>query len=287
MAMADDGDSSGWLWFGEVCVSVLALGVTCLWAEAARFTGRHLLQHRPFALRLWLEAAASWELCAACYELALVADQFSVATYAVLLWLLTVWWGWTWSRHEGGLAEVSACPYTHLERCWTMRSRGEYVGEVWRDSLVVSLVQLAGGVASYHWVSWYWRLRLVEHHWDAGDGQCQADLQVHWLLGLVVEALGTCLCRLGSATVVARDLPVAPALDALFSTLMVVAAFDLSGGYFNPVLASSLKAGCVGHTMFQHVAVYWLGACSGALLSLRLLDMPVLQSLLRLKLKED
>lgn len=47
-------------------------------------------------------------------------------------------------------------------------------------------------------------------------------------------------------------------------------AFNYSGGYFNPVLATSLKWGCRGHTNIEHIIVYWLGACVGALASVPL-----------------
>jgi len=38
----------------------------------------------------------------------IVADNFGVWAYAVVLFLLTVWWGKVWG-------DATACPYTHLE----------------------------------------------------------------------------------------------------------------------------------------------------------------------------
>lgn len=58
-------------------------------------------------------------------------------------------------------------------------------------------------------------------------------------------------------------------------------AFDYSGGYFNPVLATSLKAGCEGHTMVEHAVVYWIGACAGSVLSVYLYKMPFIQKFVR------
>lgn len=57
-------------------------------------------------------------------------------------------------------------------------------------------------------------------------------------------------------------------------------AFNYSGGYFNPVLSTSLKWGCAGHTEIEHVIVYWIGACSGALLSVPLFKHPIVRNLL-------
>lgn len=56
-----------------------------------------------------------------------------------------------------------------------------------------------------------------------------------------------------------------------------IPAFDYSGGYFNPVLATSLKAGCEGHTLLEHALVYWIGACAGAVLSVYIYKFPAVQ----------
>lgn len=63
--------------------------------------------------------------------------------------------------------------------------------------------------------------------------------------------------------------------------MSLVTAFDYSGGYFNPVLATSLKAGCEGHTLMEHALVYWLGACAGSILSVYVYKLPVIQKYVR------
>lgn len=60
-----------------------------------------------------------------------------------------------------------------------------------------------------------------------------------------------------------------------------VTAFDYSGGYFNPVLATSLKAGCEGHTMLEHAMVYWIGACAGSVLSVYMYKLPAVQRFIK------
>lgn len=62
---------------------------------------------------------------------------------------------------------------------------------------------------------------------------------------------------------------------------LLSSAFDYSGGYFNPVLATSLKAGCAGHSLAEHAAVYWAGAGAGAVLALYLYRLPAVRRLLR------
>ena len=48
----------------------------------------------------------------------------------------------------------------------------------------------------------------------------------------------------------------ATAIDSFIATSMVCAAFSTSGGYLNPVLATSLKFGCRGHTPME-VRLLW------------------------------
>lgn len=61
---------------------------------------------------------------------------------------------------------------------------------------------------------------------------------------------------------------------------MFLAAFNYSGGYFNPVLATALKWGCSGHTNIEHIIVYWIGACAGAVLSVPVFNMKQVRALL-------
>lgn len=57
----------------------------------------------------------------------------------------------------------------------------------------------------------------------------------------------------------------------------LISAFDYSGGYFNPALATSLKYGCLGTSFMEHVIVYWVGACAGSIASLRVYKSPFVQ----------
>ena len=72
---------------------------------------------------------------------------------------------------------------------------------------------------------------------------------------------------LGSRLIMLKEPQYGSAIDSFIATTMVVLAFDTSGGYLNPVLATSLKFGCRGHTPVEHFIVYWLGASLGSLAS--------------------
>ena len=49
------------------------------------------------------------------------------------------------------------------------------------------------------------------------------------------------LCRLTSKLLSDNEPQFANAIDSFVATALVVAAFDYSGGYYNPVLATGLK----------------------------------------------
>ncbi|XP_014361466.2 aquaporin-11 isoform X2 [Papilio machaon] len=252
--------------FAPLVVSALFIVLTSLLAHAARSAARRLV--KDAFLRLLLEEAiAAAELCGCCFELIIVADNFGVATYAVFLFVLTCWWALSWG-------EATACPYTHLED--VIEGKCDI-----RAALLKTWAELGGGLLVFKYVQMYWALEISDTHKDRAYQECTADLQVPALYGAVVEGAATCLCRLTSRALADLSPRFATAIDAFIGTSLVVAAFDYSGGYFNPVLATSLKAGCAGHSLAEHAAVYWAGAGAGAVLALYLYRVPVLQRLLR------
>ncbi|KAG7172158.1 Aquaporin-11-like 2 [Homarus americanus] len=182
-----------------------------------------------------------------------VADNYGVYTYAVYLFLMTIWWGQSWGT-------ATACPYSLLE---------EYV-EVGAHPLEVVLkiiCQVIGGLASFRWVKYIWMMEFAQTHVGRGIDDCSADLQVPVFFGFLIECVLTCACR-----IISRAL-----------------AFNYSGGYFNPVLATGLKWNCRGHTNTEHIIVYWAGSILGAMLSIKLWNLATVKNVLvgPFKPKED
>lgn len=136
-----------------------------------------------------------------------------------------------------------------------------------RIVLLKSWAQLMGGCCVYRFVQIFWWFQFATTHEGRAFEQCTADLQVHPYLGAVIEGIFTLLCRLGSKTIAETNPRFSTIIDSFVGTSLVVLAFNYSGGYFNPVLATSLKWGCDGHTGLEHIIVYWIGACVGAILS--------------------
>lgn len=99
-------------------------------------------------------------------------------------------------------------------------------------------------------------------------------------LGAVIECIATFACRIVSRTLSEIGPRHAGLIDSFVGTSLVVAAFNYSGGYFNPVLATALKWGCSGHTNIEHIIVYWIGACVGAVASVPVFNMKPVRALL-------
>nr|AWT57817.1 Aquaporin AQP12L1 [Chilo suppressalis] len=252
--------------FAPLVVSALFILLTSLLAHCARRLVQKAVQE-PFVRLLLEEAIAAAELCGCCFELIIVADNFGVGTYAIFLFLLTIWWSMNWG-------DATACPYTHIED--VIEGKGDV-----RKALLKTWAELTGGLLVFKYVQMYWALEISETHKDKAFEDCKADLQVPVLYGAVVEGVATCLCRLASKALGDLNPRFSTAIDAFIGTSLVVAAFEYSGGYFNPVLATSLKAGCEGHSLLEHAVVYWIGACAGSALSVYMYKLPIIKKFVR------
>ncbi|XP_037085901.1 aquaporin-11-like [Pollicipes pollicipes] len=207
----------------------------------------------PQAQRLLREVIAASELCGCCFELAIVADTFGVITYAVYLFLVSIYWSLAWG-------DANACPYLQVEEWWLGRTRLPTV-------LLRILAEVAGGWATWRYIRLLWRLELSPAHHDRWLEECSADLQVSPLQGALVEGVAVLLCRLVARSMDDLEPRFAVAIDSLCGTSLVIAGFNYSGGYYNPMLASAMKLGCRGHSVGEHVAVYWGAATVGAVAS--------------------
>ncbi|XP_046406198.1 aquaporin-11 [Ischnura elegans] len=256
----------------DFCISLLWIGLVSALACGLRrlvksyYEAAYPFGDVPFVQVLIEEAIAAAELCGCCFELIIVADNYGVFAYAVLLFLLTIWWSNCWGN-------ATACPYNHLEDVLT--------GDTdMRTALLKAIAQLVGGISVFRFIQFLWRLELADTHVGRAEEDCTADLQVTMFVGALIEATATCLCRVCSRALGDLQPSFSTALDAFIGTSLVVAAFNYSGGYFNPVLATSLKFGCKGNTAVEHLVVYWIGACSGALLSVMVYKHPRVQRMI-------
>jgi len=242
-------------------VSTLILAITAITTSALRSVIRYSLAPTLPTLCL-LDLLCGVELCVCGYELGVVLDIYGIPLYSVFLWIVLCWQAISWG-------DATANPYSHLLQ-WYSGSQSTL------HSIVRVLAGSAGALSSYLLLAPLWQYELSHFHAGrAGNnaaGACGDDLQVSMLAGLGVELLGTLGCFLSGS--ILSDIPhlktnplLVTLLDNIVGVALVIAAFDLTGGYFNPNLALGIKLGCGQGGHIQHLAVYWVGPCIGALIA--------------------
>lgn len=247
-------------------ISALIIVITSLLANLLRKFFKLVLKENIFKA-LVFEFIATAELCACCFELIIVADNYGISAYAIFLFLLTLWWSSVWE-------DATACPYNHIENIL------EGVQSL-PTALMLIISQVLGGLVIFHYVHIIWSIEFAETHIGRADEDCTADLAVPMEAGALIEGGATFLCRIISRTLSDINVRFGSIFDAFFATSLVVAAFNFSGGYFNPALATSLKFGCEGNSFEEHMVVYWLGATAGAIASVYFYKLPFVQKSLK------
>jgi aquaporin rerated protein, invertebrate len=100
------------------------------------------------------------------------------------------------------------------------------------------------------------------------------------LYGTLCELVATFICRISSRTISELGPKHGASLDSFIGTSLVVLGFNYSGGYYNPLLATGLKMGCLGHSLPQFFIVYWVGATLGSVASSYFFRLPAVHSVL-------
>lgn len=142
-----------------------------------------------------------------------VADNFGVATYAIFLFFLTIWWSYNWE-------DASACPYTHMEDlCEGNCSVKDVALKTW--------AALMGGCCVFRYVQFYWWLEVTENHEGRAFEDCSADLKVDPYVGAVIEGIATLLCRIASKSISELNPRFGTIIDSFIGTSLVVLGNNL------------------------------------------------------------
>lgn len=171
----------------DLLISSSFIVLCCALAQVGRKLLDRFASIHGLVKELFLEAIAAAELCSTCFELIIgnvdvkshfmdllfndfiycttVADNFGVATYAVFLFLLTIWWSRVWG-------DATACPYNHMEDMVEGRTTP-------RDVALKTWAQLMGGCCVWRFVQFFWWLELAQTHKGKAFEDCSADLQVN------------------------------------------------------------------------------------------------------------
>jgi len=210
------------------------------------------------------ELVSTCELCADCAELNVVYERDGALAYGLLLFLLSYLW-------TEAFGEAQTTP-AYLVEEYLLESGRPMLGSA--DAYARFIGQSLAAPLAWRFASFYWKYQLLsEHQQMLLVENCKSSLTTSTTYGLAIE-LGCCfICRL--VELVGHRLLESSALSrravslvsSFVCTTLVVLALELSGGYFNPILAASLEFGCKGIRFYQHALVFWLGPILGHLLA--------------------
>jgi hypothetical protein len=113
----------------------------------------------------------------------------------------------------------------------------------------------------------FWSMHLIPAHEYLHTSPCQAGLQVSILHGAVVEAMITFVSRLVALESSYWPATTAAGINSAVTVALCILAFDSSGGFFNPILASALTLNCAGNNLVEHFFVYWMASLTGSIIA--------------------
>lgn len=216
-------------------------------------------------LKLFIdELISTCELCADCAELNVVYEKHGSTAYGAILFLLTYLWVDAFGEAHttpGYLAE----DYFLVKGNQLLRT-GEFYARFIGQSIAMPL--------AWRFASFYWKYQLLDEHKEMLVVEnCKSSLSTSTINGFLIEFSCCLLCRLielyGHELLERRKFSqrIISMTSSFICTVLVVLALELSGGYFNPVLASSLEYGCKGINFYQHAIVFWIGPLLGHIMA--------------------
>jgi len=251
-------------------ISSVLLAITAITCSTLRSIIRAKLSPSLPVLAV-LDFLCGIELCVCGQELGVILDLYGIPIFSGFLWLIIFW-------QANGWGDATANPAAQFEKWW----RG---GQPSSHAFIRAIAGALGGFCSLLVLAPLWALELSHFHQGRAErsisGVCGEDLKVDVYTGMAVELIGTMVCCLSAvslssmATLKPRPI-LATALDSVVAVLLVLAAFDLTGGYYNPALATGIKLGCGTNDTTQyltHLAVYWVGPCLGTVLAAPIFTM--------------
>lgn len=210
------------------------------------------------------ELISTCELCTDCAELNIVYEKHGSFMYGLSLFILTYLWLDTFGEAHTTPGYVFEDYF--LDKGNELLKGGDIYARFLGQSLAIPL--------AWKFASIYWSYELLSEHSDAlMVEKCKSSLNTTTLNGFLIELICCLLCRLFElygSKLLSNDSfgkRLIKTISSFLCTALVVAALELSGGYFNPVLAASLEYGCKGINFYQHVIVFWFGPLIGHILA--------------------
>jgi len=226
--------------------------------------------------RVLLDFIATLEACFVSWEIITIFMAYGKTLFALFCFVNLVQRAYRTNFYTG-----VSCPYSHLITYLVTRHDKIY-GMPFFELTIRILAQILGGLMAYRLNQSAWNFFLTPIHWyqtyNTSYGNCWTFLNVPTTFGFIIEFVGTFLCSLlGSFLYDFEILPRFPLLGyhgrilaQSFGTLcLVLSAFNFTGGFYHPIMASIRTYGCRGFfrnlTSLDHFTVYWMGSTLGAL----------------------
>lgn len=221
--------------------------------------------HKLSLLKLLIdELISTCELCADCAELNVVYEKHGSLAYGVTLFILSYVW-----IEAFGDAHTTPGYLTEeffLDKGSELLKTGDTYARFIGQTLAMPL--------AWRFAALYWRYHLLSEHSSMLEMEnCRSSLTTSSWNGFMIEFTCCFISRLaelcGHKLLERKYLSqrVVSGLCSFICSSLVVLTLELSGGYFNPILAASLEYGCKGIKWHQHALVFWLGPLSGHVLA--------------------
>jgi len=216
--------------------------------------------------KLILDSILTIELVTAALEFGVIFQHFGILWWTAGLFMNCVYQITRWS----GLTPPS--PYVHLLE-WIQG----------KQSLIELLIRvstlMAVGLLTYKfYVTKLWDYGLSELHLRRSVETSLDSCVTPWgdvplVSAFTAEFIGTCFLVIvlqlvaDNPTLANNDPKYSTMINATIICVAIHSALSLSGGMYNPMLATVLFGGCKGHEWTDHVLIYWIGSTFGALVA--------------------
>ena len=132
--------------------------------------------------------------------------------------------------------------------------------------LIACILQLIGGFIGLVYIKSFWKmiglgsyhLKMYKH---STEDICESAMNSTLYEGMVAEFTATILFSIYSNSL--RNLSLISTgkrsayFDAFVTSFIVIVGMDYTGMMFNPALATALTFNCKGHSVSEHILVYW------------------------------
>lgn len=208
---------------------------------------------------LWLRSGlldffVSLETVVGAYECGIILEHYGVSIWTIILYFNALY---QITRFQEGIAS----PIAFIE----FRIDGKFKSNI--ETLIrIGFIVLSGLFAVWVVIPTIWSLNLSQFHSNRYKQIYQCNVPPSWtfessIMAEFVGSLFLCLSiklTMDNETLAKSDPIYRSSIVSGLVVIAVLCALNISGGMFQPMLASTLLGNCQGHSYGQHFLIYWL-----------------------------